>query len=426
VNYPDSVQFLYALGNEISTAKLGLDRIRTVLDSLGRPQDRLRFVHVAGTNGKGSVCAMIESALRAAGSVTGLFTSPHLAEPTERIRIGGLPVSAARFAQAFDRVHRAVETLLESGSIDLHTTYFETVTAMALLLFAEERVDKVVLETGLGGRLDATNVVTPDVTVITPVDFDHEAFLGKSLESIAAEKAGILKPGVPAVFSRQRPEAAAVLARRAAELAIPVDKLEDWAVLDLEIDATGSRFRLSGSRHLHISCPLAGAHQVENAATAAIALVQLGLPDRAIETGIAAAHWPGRLERVALHPEIILDGAHNPAGARALAAHIERFYSTRRVRLVFGAMRDKAISEISGILFPLAAEVVATAPAQARALSPDAFLRVAAHPHLRIARTLPEAMAMATDGPANPNDVVFVTGSLFLVAEARAVLGGQP
>jgi dihydrofolate synthase/folylpolyglutamate synthase len=426
VNYPDSVQFLYALGNEISTAKLGLDRIRTVLDSLGRPQDRLRFVHVAGTNGKGSVCAMIESALRAAGSVTGLFTSPHLAEPTERIRIGGLPVSAARFAQAFDRVHRAVETLLESGSIDLHTTYFETVTAMALLLFAEERVDKVVLETGLGGRLDATNVVTPDVTVITPVDFDHEAFLGKSLESIAAEKAGILKPGVPAVFSRQRPEAAAVLARRAAELAIPVDKLEGWAVRDLDIDATGSRFHLSGSRQLQITCPLAGAHQVENAATAAIALARLGLPDRAIETGIAAAHWPGRLERVSLHPEIILDGAHNPAGARALAAHIERFYSTRRVRLVFGAMRDKAISEISGILFPLAAEVVATAPAQARALSPDAFLRVAAHPHLRIARTLPEAMAMATDGPANPNDVVFVTGSLFLVAEARAVLGGQP
>ncbi len=426
MNYPDSVQFLYALGNEISTAKLGLDRIRTVLDALLRPQDRLRVVHVAGTNGKGSVCAMIESALRAAGLRTGLFTSPHLAEPTERIRIGGVPVSAARFAQAFDRVHIAVETLLEAGSIDLHTTYFETVTAMALLLFAEERVDRVVLETGLGGRLDATNVVTPDVTVITPVDFDHEAFLGKSLESIAAEKAGILKPGVPAVFSRQRPEAYAVLARRAAELAIPVDRLEDWAVRDLDIDAAGSRFRLSGSRQLHITCPLAGAHQVENAATAAIALVRLGLPDRAIETGVAAARWPGRLERVSLHPEIILDGAHNPAGARALAAHIERFYSTRRVRLIFGAMRDKAISEISGILFPLAAEVVATAPAQARALSPDAFLRVAAHPHLRIARTLPEALAMATDGPANPNDVVFVTGSLFLVAEARAIIGGRP
>jgi dihydrofolate synthase/folylpolyglutamate synthase len=427
VNYPDSVQFLYALGNEIQTAKLGLDRIRKVLDALGRPQDRLRFVHVAGTNGKGSTCAMMESALRAAGLGTGLFTSPHLAEPTERIRIGGAPVSAARFAAAFDRVHRAVEDLLAAGSIDLHTTYFETVTAMALLLFAEERVDKVVLETGLGGRLDATNVVTPELTVITPVDFDHEAFLGKSLEAIAGEKAGILKPGVPAVFARQRPEPAAVLARRAAELDIPVDRLEDWTVRELEIDATHSRFRLSGPRELHITCPLAGAHQVENAATAAIALARLGLSDRAIETGIADTLWPGRLERVSLHPEIILDGAHNPAGARALAAHIERFYSTRRVRLIFGAMRDKAISEISGILFPLAAEVVATAPAQARALSPDAFRRVAAHPNLRIARTLPEALAMVSGAAAiDNNDVVFITGSLFLVAEARAIIGGKP
>ena len=195
VNYPDSVQFLYALGNEIKTAKLGLDRIRAVLDALGRPQDRLRFVHVAGTNGKGSTCAMIESALRAAGRRTGLFTSPHLAEPTERIRIDGLPVSAERFAEAFDRVHAAVERL--SAGPSTHTTYFETVTAMALLVFAEERVDRVVLEVGLGGRLDATNVVSPELCVITPVDFDHEAFLGKSLESIAGEKAGILKPGVP-------------------------------------------------------------------------------------------------------------------------------------------------------------------------------------------------------------------------------------
>ncbi|MGA9626310.1 MAG: Mur ligase family protein, partial [Bryobacteraceae bacterium] len=215
MNYPDSVQFLYSLGNEIKTAKLGLERIRAVLQALGRPQDRLRFVHVAGTNGKGSTCAMLESALRAAGHHTGLFTSPHLAQPTERIRIDGRPISADRFARAFDRVHAA-------NALDDHTTYFETVTAMALLVLAEERVDMVVLEVGLGGRLDATNVVSPDLSVVTPVDFDHEAFLGKSLESIAGEKAGILKPGVPAVFARQRPEAARVLDRRAAELSIPV------------------------------------------------------------------------------------------------------------------------------------------------------------------------------------------------------------
>jgi dihydrofolate synthase/folylpolyglutamate synthase len=413
VNYPDSVQFLYSLGNEIKTAKLGLERIRAVLQALSRPQDRLRFVHVAGTNGKGSTCAMIESALRAAARRTGLFTSPHLAEPTERIRIDGGPISADCFAQAFDRVHAA-------NSLDNHTTYFETVTAMALLVFAEERVDMVVLEVGLGGRLDATNVVSPELCVITPVDFDHEAFLGKSLESIAGEKAGILKPGVPAVFARQRPEAAQVLDRRAAELSIPVSRTADWLVCDLDIDPRGSRFRLTGERDLRLTCPLAGEHQVENAVTAAVALACLGIADSAIEDGIARARWPGRLERVSERPEIILDGAHNPAGARALAAYIDRFYGRRTVRLIYGAMRDKAIDEISGILFPRAQQVIVTAPQQARALAPEALRDIGAHPGVRTAPTLRAALALVQD--ASPDDVVFITGSLFLVAEARAIL----
>jgi dihydrofolate synthase/folylpolyglutamate synthase len=409
VNYPDSVQFLYSLGNEIKTAKLGLDRIRAVLQAIGRPQDRLRFVHVAGTNGKGSTCAMIESALRASGLRTGLFTSPHLAEPTERIRIDGAPISADRFAQAFNRL------------LGLHTTYFETVTAMALLVFAEECVDMVVLEVGLGGRLDATNVVAPDLSVVTPVDFDHEAFLGKSLESIAGEKAGILKPGVPAVFARQRPEAALVLDQRAAELSIPVSRTADWLVSDLDMDARGSRFRLTGERHLRLACPLAGEHQVENAVTAAVALACLGIADSAIQTGIARARWPGRLERVSERPEIILDGAHNPAGARALAAYIDRFYGHRTVRLIYGAMRDKAIDEISGILFPRAHQVIVTAPQQARALAPEALRDIGAHPGLRTAPTLRAALALVEED-ASPGDVVFITGSLFLVAEARAIL----
>src|ERR1035437_1354642 len=414
--YLDSVHFLYSLGNEIKTAKLGLERIRAVLETLGRPQDRLRFVHVAGTNGKGSTCAMVESALRAAGRHTGLFTSPHLAEPTERIRIDGLPISAERFAQAFDRVHTAC-------AADDHTTYFETVTAMALLVFAEERADMVVLEVGLGGRLDATNVVSPELCVITPVDFDHEAFLGKSLESIAGEKAGILKPGVPAVFARQRPEAARVLDRRAAELSIPVARTADWLVSDLDIDPRGSRFRLTGERDLRLACPLAGEHQVENAVTAAVALARLGIADSAIEAGIARTRWPGRLERVSERPEIILDGAHNPAGARALAAYIDRFYSHRLVRLIYGAMRDKAIDEISGILFPRAQQVIVTAPQQARALAPEALRDIGSHPDLRTAPTLRDALALVED--ASPQDVIFVTGSLFLVAEARAILTSE-
>ncbi|MBZ5725331.1 MAG: bifunctional folylpolyglutamate synthase/dihydrofolate synthase [Acidobacteriia bacterium] len=420
MNYPDSVHFLYALGNEVKTARFGLERIRAVLEALDRPQDRLRLVHVAGTNGKGSTCAMVESALRAAGLRTGLFTSPHLAEPTERIRIGGRPIPAAQFADAFNRVHAVVERLLAAGAIDFHTTYFETVTAMAFLVFADEGTGIGVLETGLGGRLDATNVVHPELCVITPVDFDHEALLGTSLESIAAEKAGILKPAVPAVFAAQRPEAARVLEERARALAVPVTHAADWSVHDLELHTNGSRFRLAGECELRIACPLAGEHQVGNAVTAAAALARLGMAGRAIEEGIAATQWPGRLERVSEHPEIILDGAHNPAGARALAAYIDRFYARRPVDLIYGAMRDKAIAEISGILFPRARQVIVTAPRQARALAPETLRDIIDHPGLRTAPTLADALAMVRDAP--PEDAIFVTGSLFLVAEARALL----
>lgn len=416
MDYPDSVQFLYALGNEIRTAKLGLDRIRAVLDALGRPQNRCRFVHVAGTNGKGSTCAMIESGLRAAGLRTGLFTSPHLAQPTERIRIDGEPVDAGRFAAAFERVHLAVESLLEAGAIDMHTTYFETVTAMALVIFAEERTDKVVLEVGLGGRLDATNVVRPELCVITPIDFDHEAFLGRSLESIAGEKAGILKPGVPAVFARQRPEAAPVLDARAEKVGAPVARTTGWQIRNLELHPAGSRFE-AGQPALFIDCPLAGEHQVENAVTAALALRCLGISDSSIQAGIARTRWPGRLERIFERPEIILDGAHNPAAARALAAYIERFYGARRVRLIYGAMRDKSVAEMGGILFPQAQEVILTAPRQSRAIAPEALRGLVDHPNLRVAAHIEDALEMP------PGDAVtFITGSLFLVAEARAIL----
>ena len=420
MNYPDSVHFLYALGNEIKTAKLGLERIRAVLAALGNPQDHLSIVHVAGTNGKGSTCAMIESGFRAAGLRTGLYTSPHLAEPTERIRIAGNVVSAERFAAAFNRVHAVVEQLLARETIDLHTTYFETVTAMAFLIFGEEGVERVVLEVGLGGRLDATNVVRPSLAVITPIDFDHESYLGRGIESIAAEKAGILKPGVPAVFARQRPEAARVLDRRAAELNIPVTRAAESPVQNLSLDARGSRFELSGVNPLSIRCPLAGEHQVENAVTAALALLACGVDRDAIKAGIAAAVWPGRLEHVRERPTIILDGAHNPAAARALAAYITRFYVRTRLRLIFGIMRDKAAAEIAGILFPLAWQVIVTAPNQSRALAPESLRAVADHPNLRIAPTLEAALRLIED--ASPNDVIFITGSLFLVAEARALL----
>jgi dihydrofolate synthase/folylpolyglutamate synthase len=411
MTYPDSVQFLYALGNEIKSAKLGLERITKVLAALGNPERVYRVVHVAGTNGKGSTCAMIDAGLRAANIRTGLFTSPHLIEPTERIQIDGIPVSPADFERAFNVVHEVAEML----DLDCHPTYFETVTAMALWLFREKKVETAVIEVGLGGRLDSTNVVHPVLTVITPIDFDHEAYLGHTIEAIASEKAGILKSGIPAVFARQRPEAAKVLEARAAELHVPVTHFEDFAIRDLDVDARGSRF--SG-----IVCPLAGEHQVDNAVTAALALRALGVST----DGIAEARWPGRIEHVSPNPDIILDGAHNPAGARALAKYLERFYGNRRIWMIYAAMRDKAIDEVAGILFPLASELVLTAPDTPRALRPEAMAEFAGRGHTE--PTVEAAIAYARSHAAE-EDVIVITGSLFLVGEARrlflATTGGR-
>jgi dihydrofolate synthase/folylpolyglutamate synthase len=346
---------------------------------------------------------MIEAGLRTAGIRTGLFTSPHLIEPTERIAIDGMAVSTRQFESAFDAVHKVAGQL----ELDSHPTYFETVTAMGFWLFREMRVETAVVEVGLGGRLDATNVLNPALTAITPIDFDHETYLGGTIEAIAAEKAGILKPGVPAIFARQRPEAQAVLDRRAAELNIPVTRTSEFAVRDLHATARGSEF--SG-----LKCSLAGEHQIENAITAALALQSIGVSPK----GIEHASWPGRLEQISPNPDVILDGAHNPAGAGALARYLERFYAGRKIWMIYGAMRDKAVDEIAGVLFPLASELVLTAPDNARALRPGALRELAGRgstaPDISTALHLVRA-SVAED------DVIVITGSLFLVGEARAL-----
>ena len=406
MNYADSVHFLYSLGNEIQTAKFGLERITRLLEALGNPHRVGRFVHVAGTNGKGSTCAMIEAGLRAAGLRTGLYTSPHLVEPTERIRIAGREITPEQFAQAFTEIHETAQRLLSAGELDLHPTYFESVTAMAFLLFARERVDTIVLEVGLGGRLDATNVVRPALAVITPIDFDHQIFLGDTIAKIAAEKAGILKPSVSAVFAAQPPEAESVLRAHARG---PYTLSRDWAITALDLDARGSRFRL---RDFEIVCPLAGEHQVENARTAAIALHELAISP----AGIAKTCWPGRLERVSVRPEIILDGAHNPAGTRALITYIQRFYNGRGIWIVYGVMRDKAVDEMAALLFPLAQRVILTAPANSRAMPPESIPA----PGAFITHTVAEAVGLLSE--AQPDDIIFITGSLFVVGEARALL----
>ena len=418
MTYSDTVRFLFSLGPELKTIKWDLDRIRTLLAELGNPHERCRYIHVAGTNGKGSTCAMLASALRVAGFRTGLYTSPHLVDARERIQIDGRKISEEAWTAAFERVHAAAERLIAREAMEAHPSFFETVTAMGFLAFAEAAVEVVVLEVGLGGRLDATNVIVPEAAVITPIDFDHEAFLGSSIESIAAEKAGILKQDRPAVFAAQRPEALNVLEARALDLNVPVTHSSSWRIEHLEMDRFGSRFILMADREIAITCPLAGAHQVENARTAVAALRVFGVEPPAIQEGIARAQWPGRLQRAGSHPAFILDGAHNPAGGRALASYIRQFFAGEPVRLIYGAMRDKAVEEVTNTLFPLAEEVILTAPDQPRALNPASLADVVQHRRLRIAPNLSEAIDMARANPMT----TFITGSLFLVGEAETLL----
>jgi len=417
VSYPDSVRYLYSLGNELKVgAKWGLERMQTILAALGNPERGQRFVHVAGTNGKGSTCAMIANALQHSGLRTGLYTSPHLMEPTERIQIDDAAIGPEDFAQAFETVHRVSEDLLRSGELDAHPSYFETVTAMALLHLLH-RCDIVVLEVGLGGRLDATNVVTPELCVITQIAFDHESFLGNTLQSIAWEKAGILKPGVPAVLARQSATAEAVVVRRAHELGSQIIRTADAPLSHIELAPRTSSFSLEGENY---TCGLAGRHQIDNAAAAVLACHQLSVPTTAMQAGLADVRWPGRLEWISRNPDLVLDGAHNPAGAAALAAYINAFCTGRPVWLVYGAMRDKAIEEVTALLFPLADRLIVTAPDFPRALRPEAILEVTAHPNATIAHTVRDAVTLARAAPRGA--IVFFSGSLFLVGEARSLL----
>lgn len=417
MSYPDSVRYLYALGNELKVgARFGLERMQILLAALGNPERGQRFVHIAGTNGKGSTSAMIAAALRCAGHRTGLFISPHLIEPTERIQVDGSPISTEDFTAAFNAVHGAAERLVAEERIDAHPSYFETVTAMAFLYF-RDRCDISVIEVGLGGRLDATNVIAPELTVITPVAFDHEAFLGNTIESIASEKAGILKPAVPLVLAPQLPQAETVILTRAEELGCPVKRVADSALTSVAAAARGSGFQLDGVEYY---CPLAGRHQVTNAVTAIEACRLLGLTPDAIRRGLSETVWPGRLEWIRNRPDFVLDGAHNPAGAEALAAYIAEFCAGRPVWIVYGAMRDKALEEVTTRLFPLADHLILTAPDFPRALRPEVLAAVTDHPHCSIAPTSSNAIELAETAP--PEAIVFFTGSLYLVGEVRRTL----
>ena len=417
MSYPDSVRYLYSLGNELRAgAKFGLERMRVLLSELGNPEPGQRFVHVAGTNGKGSTCAMIANVLRHAGHRTGLYTSPHLIEPTERIQLNGSAVTEAEFVRLFERVNVTAEKLVSESAIDAHPSYFETVTAMALLAF-KERCDIGVIEVGLGGRLDATNVIMAELSVITPIAYDHEVFLGNTIESIAAEKAGILKAGVPVILSRQEPAAEAVIRRRALELGCELIRTADVDVSTVKARPDGCSFSFAGEEY---DCALPGRHQIENAKAAILASKRLGIEVAAIQAGLRNVRWPGRLEYVSREPDFVLDGAHNPAGAAALATYVREFGAGRPVWIVYGAMRDKAIGEVTEQLFPLADKLILTAPDFPRALRPEAILSVTSRPDALVTQTIPEAINAARSAPKEA--LVAFTGSLFLVGEARKLI----
>ena len=446
MDYAAAVTYLLSLGRELAAptqaaaAKFNLENITILDERLGHPSQAYPSAHIAGTNGKGSSAAFLESILRHAGLRTGLNTSPHLEKINERIRIDGGEICDEDFAAVFTRIHETIEELLADGKLRAHPTYFECVTAMAMEFFAKQRVEFAVFEVGLGGRLDATNILAPAVTIITPIDFDHENFLGHSLREIATEKAGILKLNTPVVVAPQLPEAREVILKRARELGCPVVETNAaYRIQEKSANATQARSQsvpagavtativeVTSGWSLDIAPSLPGHFQVQNAlnAVAAARLLASGglqVTDEAIANGISNTVWPGRLEKLQAHPDVYLDGAHNPAAARELAAFFAENFVSRKIWLIYGALRDKSVDEVAGWLFPLAAEVVLTEPRTPRAISALQLAEIVGY-YARQFETIPDA-EKAFDhvlAKAQPEDAIFVCGSLYLVGQLRA------
>lgn len=443
MNYEDSVRALLSLGRELAAPrqlvrsgaagahaqKFGLDNITILAEALGNPHRAAPCVHIAGTNGKGSTAAMLEAILHATGLRTGLYTSPHLARINERIRINGEDISDSQFAVAWTRVQAAIEGLMASGRLSAHPTFFECLTAMAFQIFADEKVGLAVYEVGMGGRLDATNIVVPEVAVITPIAFDHENFLGHSIEEIAGEKAGIIKPGAWVVSSAGDPKAREIIARRCAEQNSRLVEVDSaWRLEYTRVDGgfySANALSENSGKELTLSPSLPGRFQIRNAlaaATAARLLAERGFPvtDEVICRGIATTHWLGRLEKILDRPAVYLDGTHNPAGARELLNFWEENFANRRIFLVYGSVRDKAVDEIAGLLFPRAEVVVLTEPLQPRAISVSLLAEITSHlaKQYSVARDPSEALQHAIE-LAQSQDAVFATGSLYLVGDLR-------
>ena len=452
-DYQNALKELYELGHELARTpshKFDLAHMRVLLRALGNPQDKFRSVLIAGTNGKGSTAATLASILEAAGQRTGLYTSPHLVRINERIRVHGKEISDEDFSAVYESVEEAARRLVAGGELPWHPSFFEMLTAMAFLHFARAGVALAVLEVGMGGRLDATNVVEPLVAVITDIALDHQKFLGNTIAEIAREKAGIIHAGGTVVLLPQHPEANDVLGKAVEERGAravsatpympPVTpEAEDASHSMVRVRGCGPRvYNVRRNRYpvevmgtaIEVDSPLTGRHQLRNLALAIAAAVELnnfGVKVAAgdIARGIRDTRWPGRLQQVPGSPELLLDVAHNPAGAWALRAALSARYGGSEtqppapITLVFGILRDKAVSEVVDILFPLAEKVIATHADNPRSATAEEIATAGTRSGAEVeqAATVREALQRAK-AITSAEGVIVVTGSIYVVGEA--------
>jgi len=407
MTYNDAIQFLYGL--RLFGAKFGLENTLRLAALAGHPHERLRFIHVAGTNGKGSTCAMLEGIFREAGLRVGLFTSPHLVHFGERIQVNRMPIPEGKVVRLMNELRQ----LLREFPAEAHPTFFEVVLVMALRYFAEQNCDLVILETGLGGRLDATNIVMPLASVITNIQFDHQRWLGHSISAIAAEKAGIIKPGVPVITGAREPEALVVIQETARRMRSPLtlvtpDHLQHAPLSEIEL-------------------PLLGCHQRFNAAVAmaTVRTLRNSFPvgDATLRNALKKVIWPGRLQLVA-RPDgqkLLLDGAHNPAGAAALSAALAEHFPNQRPALILGILEDKDWRLMCEILAPIASRVVCVPLSSERTMAPATLIAACrrANPFAdaQTCSSVAEAMRKLASEP-----FVLASGSLYLIGEAMEQL----
>lgn len=434
MSYAQALDYLYHL--QWHGIRPGLDRMARLLALVDHPEKQLRSVHIAGTNGKGSTAAMVSSVLMQAGYRVGLYTSPHLIDFSERIRISGVPIPPEEIVRLTARLRAAVEA--NGSDLAGEITFFEFTTALAFLYFAESKIDLAVVEVGMGGRFDATNLLSPLVTAIVQIDLDHERYLGTTVLEIAAEKGGIIKEGTPVITGATQSEVLALFETLARSKGAPLLRLgQEFTTKDeisgrLEGDEPGQRFRYAGKKERLVEISLLGRHQIANAAVALSVLEELqrkgiALTEENIRQGMKQARWPGRLEIVRRNPLILLDGAHNRSGAAALGLFLAGVDPGRKGKhwLIAGILREKEIAGIFDPLLPWADEVVLTRPDVERAAEPDLLAAALKKERLQPARFQHVFEAIAhVESRLRPEDTLVVTGSLYTVGEAKAFFSG--